>query len=400
MDTSDAGWLRYLSSLLPATATGDLGGISLYLSEGARKATQSARRIFSAEGSENASTSEDEAATPTSQPDSVHPQADDSELLHWFQPEGIHLRVPADFVGALPASDTLAAVERELGHRHCHSHVCTSSATAAEDNQQGFPFPSWWGHVTRFVSSVVGPASSAPKKPHNKARSLHAYGRFQRSHAAAAAPLSYKPPVWTLQQRARDAWELQCMRNKSANEVRNALPVVSPPNFERNNNYYYMMLQRRGFLFYTGASWFPVINGVDLMDHPVRLIERGMFAKDVDVIYGSNKDEASIFLLFAYPFLMTRGLVRDFLELTVGERAHADAIWSHYVDSPAVKDVSLRKRVVSMLNGMWTCGSHYFAAHYERNGGRMRMYSFRHEPSYLSSMLKWLGAYHGIGKLA
>ena len=110
-----------------------------------------------------------------------------------------------------------------------------------------------------------------------------------------------------------DALELECLRNRTAGEIRNALPV------------------RRGMLFYEGESHFPVITGDPLPDHPMRLIERGHFHSEVELLYGHNRDESSIFLLFAYPLLMTRGLVRNFLEETLG-KALSSQMWTYYVE--------------------------------------------------------------------
>ena len=43
-----------------------------------------------------------------------------------------------------------------------------------------------------------------------------------------------------------------------------------------------------------------------------------------------------------------------------------------------------------------SCASFHFASHVARAGGKIRFYVFNHEPSYLTPMLKWLGAYHGV----
>jgi carboxylesterase type B len=126
----------------------------------------------------------------------------------------------------------------------------------------------------------------------NSKWNIHSQGRFQRVHDIPDQPNPYATPSLSQDEIAADHLMLQCMRSKSAEEVRNALQV------------------RRGFMFYTGEAFFPVVNGIDIADHPMRLIEKGQWAKDVEMLYGHNKDEASIFLLFAYPFLMTENLVK------------------------------------------------------------------------------------------
>ena len=191
-------------------------------------------------------------------------------------------------------------------------------------------------------------------------------------------------------------------------------------------------------------------------------------------------------LALQYPLLLTKGLVRRFLDETLGS-AHASRMWRHYVEQqqqqqhppdahtpasvpselpfdggvgtpsavitapspgpwswgelwdsaaeamgggggggsgdepvPAVAptphstvpscgsapqamepsatplDTSLRMQVIRMLNDMWGCASFYFASHIVAAGGSLRFYVFQHEPSYLSPMLKHLGAYHGV----
>lgn len=64
---------------------------------------------------------------------------------------------------------------------------------------------------------------------------------------------------------------LRCMRTKDSSTIRNALA------------------SRRGFLFYEGESFFPIINGVALTAHPLQLIEKGLWAKEVDILMGNNK---------------------------------------------------------------------------------------------------------------
>lgn len=62
----------------------------------------------------------------------------------------------------------------------------------------------------------------------------------------------------------------------------------------------------------------------------------------------------------------------------------------------AMSTPTLRQKTARMLNDMWKCASHSFAAALAEHGARVRVYQFNHEPSYLSALLKWLGAYHGV----
>jgi hypothetical protein len=168
------------------------------------------------------------------------------------------------------------------------------------------------------------------------------------------------------------------------------------------------------------------------------LIERGLFAKEVELLYGHNRDEASIFLLFGFPLLLTHSLAKGFIVSALGSTELADKMWAHYVegvplealpaaaaaagsaaaqtppDAAAAQDgavtlvataapstaasagsASLRSRVVQLLNDFWGCASFSFAAHAARHGARVHQYVFAHVPSYLTSHFEWLGAYHG-----
>jgi hypothetical protein len=84
----------------------------------------------------------------------------------------------------------------------------------------------------------------------------------------------------------------------------------------------------------------------------------------------------------------------EFLEATVGE-THTRALWQYYIID-VNSSLPLRAKVVRMLNDMWACSAHYFAAHVVQHGGKIRYFQFQHEPSYLSSLLSWLGAFHGV----
>lgn len=135
------------------------------------------------------------------------------------------------------------------------------------------------------------------------------FGRFQQEF--------YRPPVLRTEERLADELTMACLREKNGSAIKAA---VSP---------------RRGFLFYQGFSFFPVISGTasDLFDHPLHLIRRGnWWAKEegVEIVVGANKDEASAFLL-VWPFLFSEHLVRDFLESTVGAE-HAAKLWAAYID--------------------------------------------------------------------
>merc|ERR1712086_80761 len=42
--------------------------------------------------------------------------------------------------------------------------------------------------------------------------------------------------------------------------------------------------------------WAPVVDGVELMDHPWKLVEDGKVAPDVPILHGTNRDEGSMFI--------------------------------------------------------------------------------------------------------
>lgn len=204
--------------------------------------------------------------------------------------------------------------------------------------------------------------------------------------------------------------ELLCLRNMDPYKVQNALPI------------------RRGFFFYEGINYFPIINGIDILGHPIHLFQNHHLVNEllsnITVIYGHNKDEASIFLLFGYPLFLTRPLVYDFLSHTFGADGR-DIVWKMYfnsspsaptenetfmtIPSPLVPNKSVRKRLVRLLNDMWHCTSHYFAEILADSGIlSLRMYEFDHYPTMHSiegnsltttnrgSRIDGLGAYHGL----
>jgi para-nitrobenzyl esterase len=75
-----------------------------------------------------------------------------------------------------------------------------------------------------------------------------------------------KPPAETL----------SCLRGKTTEEVILALPTSAIG------------------LDSTSASWFPVVDGLNIADHPITLLEAGAFTK-VPTLLGSNADEGTIF---------------------------------------------------------------------------------------------------------
>lgn len=157
-----------------------------------------------------------------------------------------------------------------------------ASATLPGDAANG-DVREWMTPLSEDTATTAPGATHPSPIPFHE--TVHGQGRFVRHLQTAVS--EYEPPSFSRAHRMADRLMLACMRNKTAAEVRAALPV------------------RRGFMFYRGESWFPVINGVDVMQHPLRLIERGLWAREVEILYGHNRDEASVFLLFAYPFLLT-----------------------------------------------------------------------------------------------
>jgi len=364
------------------------------------------------------------------------------------------------------------ASKQQHAHVASKKHSSAAKPVPAEASNAGMS-KLWVSALHKLWHGVTGQGATRGKETEQAAGAaspaadgatggVHQHGRFEKAHEMLEAHSDaeiesgnmYAPRAFSLAERAADELMLRCMREKDPDTIRNALPV------------------RRGFMFYTGESYFPVINGIDLADHPVRMIERGSWAKEVEVLFGHNKDEASVFLLFAYPLLMTEGLVRDFLTETVGAE-HAARLWQAYMNNgtdsvfgsvlrdvkngmheiermpgvaawsgknimqeahssqlaqvvgsaaaaaaaaepgnehaaaaavkkaeqnaPALRaeDIPFRERVLTMLNDMWSCSSHHFAAHMARHDGRVRFFYFAHEPTYLSRLLRWLRSYHG-----
>lgn len=263
--------------------------------------------------------------------------------------------------------------------------------------------------------------------------SVSALSRFTENHAAPrqsmpakrvgrqgdqSGRVAYKPPVWSKKQLIRDSDELECMRTLSAETMVAA------------------MTARRGIFFYEGETWGPVVDGILLPDHPLRMIKTGMAdVSNVDILYGHNKDEASLFVLFAWPFLVSRQLIWDFIHATLGPE-HAQGVWDTYIEGethphvraamPAITTLptpitagghpsvspspqsestegrpggkaedTLRVKAVRMLNDYWKCASFSVAEQLSQHGARVRVYQFIHTPSYLSNWFQWLGAFHG-----
>lgn len=157
---------------------------------------------------------------------------------------GTYVMSTAHAMGMIARSSYAAAVD--ILYRHLWPAAYQAATTKPSTKRIPEDFPAEWS--SRDDS---GPAGGTTWK-HNRA--------FQ----------SRPPPVWSRAQMLRDHMEMECLRSKSAAEVQHALPV------------------RRGFFWFSGESYFPIINGIDILDHPLHLIRRGMSALDPSAVTSSS----------------------------------------------------------------------------------------------------------------
>ncbi|RYG56354.1 hypothetical protein EON66_03105 [archaeon] len=126
--------------------------------------------------------------------------------------------------------------------------------------------------------------------------------------AEGAGPIQY--PVLHLSEArmVRDALMMRCMRAQPAPALRKALPTS------------------RGSLFHSTSAFLPVINGVDLAMHPIDAVASGNWHHDVRLLYGHNADEASVFMLYSYPFLSTHNTAKGWSTRGVPRNASMEPV--------------------------------------------------------------------------
>ncbi len=162
---------------------------------------------------------------------------------------------------------------------------------------------------------------------------------------------------------------LTCMRGKSADAVKKALPMKS------------------GFFFGAGATWGPVIDGKVLTGQPLKLVKDGKGNK-VPLLIGSNADEGTLFLFLAGLMAMTPAAYTTSLKAAFGAKA-ADVEKEYPVSAYA----SAAYAFADVLGDLaFVCPSRATARAVSATGQDAYLYHFTVEPSF--SLLKWLKAYH------
>ena len=105
--------------------------------------------------------------------------------------------------------------------------------------------------------------------------------------------------------------ELQCMRGVDAESLYAAIPP------------------RRGLLWWEGAYWFPVINGVEAPQYPNLAFRQGKIPPHIALMMGTVEDEATLFFLLGAPVFLPQSHVDTLMKGTFGERT-AEALREWY----------------------------------------------------------------------
>jgi len=161
---------------------------------------------------------------------------------------------------------------------------------------------------------------------------------------------------------------LECMRGKAADEILLALPgkpaEIGPG----------------------GASWVPVVDGVNMPDQPAKMLADGTFSK-VPVILGSNQDEGTIFFTIG----LTVTSDADYLALMdgmfFGHGAEVVAAYPASAYGGSVKDAA----AAAVGDGFFGCPTRRTARAFAAAGAPTYLYHFEHAPK---SILGDIGAFH------
>jgi para-nitrobenzyl esterase len=144
-------------------------------------------------------------------------------------------------------------------------------------------------------------------------------------------------------------------------------------------------------------SFQPSIDGVLVEDKPFALLARGQFPKDVPVVIGMNKDEASIFIMskkldtreqFSAALEEDLELIRDRFGMDLDVDAMTELFNPDKYESP-------RQAYSSMFTDMgFVCPSRSMAETLAAAGAPVRMYLFTKSPDEKGMAKEW-GAFHG-----
>lgn len=157
-----------------------------------------------------------------------------------------------------------------------------------------------------------------------------------------------------------------CLRNKPELDVLRALRL--------NTN----------VVFGEGVAWGPTVDGVTLVDQPIKLMKAGK-AAPVPIIVGANANEGSLFLARVESIKTEADLKEAISELFTP--AQVNAAVAHYGLSPNAKAVGER-----MLGDIFFCDSRRIARLHSTQGNAVYRYYFAR--NYYDIVLG-LGAFHG-----
>lgn len=161
-----------------------------------------------------------------------------------------------------------------------------------------------------------------------------------------------------------------CLRSKTPTEVSTAL--TGGP-----------------FIFGTGASWFPAIDGYNLPEAPQKMVADGDVA-DVPIIIGANADEATIFFALAgSDFAIDDEAEFEMLANGIMP-THGAEIVAMY---PASEYGSPQKAAEAAIGDAgFICNARRTARHITENGGTAYLYHFTHAPE--GALFGGLGSFH------
>lgn len=160
---------------------------------------------------------------------------------------------------------------------------------------------------------------------------------------------------------------LDCLRGKTADELLVALPK-KPAEIGPN-----------------GASWLPIVDGVNIPDQPKKLLDAGSFTK-VPTLLGSNKDEGSIFFAIGLTVSDDAEYQKLMDDMFSG---HGAEIVAKY---PASAYASRKEAAAAAVgDGLFICPTRRTARGIAKTGTPTFMYHFTHAPK---ALLAGLGVFH------
>jgi len=155
-----------------------------------------------------------------------------------------------------------------------------------------------------------------------------------------------------------------------------------------------------GDLLSTGAleSWFPVVDGVEILEYPMTSALAGRFNPDIPLLIGSNTDEGSLFVKMGHIYGVFGkagfdALANDTLNAAAGfpktnatMLARAEALYAPGILNNAGKNAHF------LTDFTFACGSRAVARSISEKGGSAFLYHFDYRPACDDVPVK--GVYH------